>query len=47
VWADGAQLTVRAQSDGTFIAVHDGSVRSLSVAMLNAAGGIIRQVAGP
>ena len=46
-WSDGQEQTVQAQSDGVFLAVRPGDARSLSVSILNATGGIVREVAGP
>ncbi len=46
-WADGREQVVQASSDGVFLAVRTGTVRSFSVSMLNASGGVERQVAGP
>jgi len=46
-WSDGQTQTVQAQSDGVFLAVRAGDVRSLSVSILNATGGVVREVAGP
>jgi hypothetical protein len=46
-WSDGHMQTVHAQSDGVFLAVRPGDVRSLTVSMINASGGVIRQVSGP
>lgn len=46
-WADGQAQLVQVQSDGVFLAARAGDVRSLSVAILNASGGIVREVAGP
>ncbi len=46
-WADGREQTVQTASDGVFLAVRTGTVRSLSLSILNASGGIVREVAGP
>jgi hypothetical protein len=46
-WSDGQTQTVQAQIDGVFLAVRAGDVRSLSVSILNATGGIVREVRGP
>ena len=46
-WSDDQTQTVEAQSDGVFLALRAGDVRSLTVSMLNASGGVIRQVNGP
>ena len=46
-WADGEVQTVQAQSDGAFLAVRPGEVRSVAVSMLKPSGGIVREVAGP
>ena len=46
-WSDGQTQTVQAQSDGVFLAVRAGDARSLSVSILSATGGVVREVAGP
>lgn len=46
-WADGREQTVQTASDGVFLGVRTGTVRSLSLSILNASGGIVREVAGP
>ena len=46
-WSDGTETIATVQSDGTFLAARAGVERSVSVAILNVSGGIVRQVAGP
>lgn len=46
-WSDGQTQTVQAQSDGVFLAVRAGDARSLSVSILSATGGVVREVQGP
>ena len=46
-WADGEEQTATVQSDGVFLAVRTGRVRSLSLTIRNGSGGTVREVAGP
>ena len=46
-WADGTQTTAVVQSDGVFLAVRMGRIRSLSLAILDARGRILKEVPGP
>ena len=46
-WADGQVQTVQTQSDGVFLAVRPGNVRSAALVILNASGAVVRKVSGP
>lgn len=46
-WSDGVVQTVRAASDGAFLASRPGHVRSEAVQLLGGDGRILDQVAGP
>lgn len=46
-WADGRRTTVRAASDGVYVAARDRYVASVKVRVLDAAGASILEIEGP